>query len=78
MLSTIHFQAQAKREALSCLKSEQACIRDLVGPVFLSWHFLTPNFQLLDVQRMIDFYESKIQIMKDVEFIVQMSVSHHF
>ena len=51
-------------------------MRDFVnGNMFLNCHFLTPDFQLLLLQRLIDFYDSKAQMMKDVEFIVQMSVS---
>ena len=77
-LSTKRLQAQQKREELCRLKSKQARVRDfLVGPVFLNWHFLTPDFQLLVLQWMINFYESKTAITRDVEFMVQMSVSPH-
>jgi len=77
-LSAKRLQAQQKREELCRLKSEQARVRDfLVGPVFLNGHFLTPDFQLLVLQRMIDFYESKTAITRDVEFMVQMSASPH-
>ena len=77
-LSAKRLKAQQKREELCRLKSEQARVRDFsVGPVFLNWHFLTPDFQFLVLQWMIDFYESKTAITRDVEFMVQMSVSPH-
>ena len=49
-----------KCEKLSALKSQHACMRDFLNRnMFLNWHFLTPDFQLLLLQRLIDFYDSK-------------------
>jgi hypothetical protein len=65
-----------KCEKLAALKSQQARVGDFLnGNMCLNWHFLTPDFQLLLLQRLIDFYDSKAQLVNiDVEFLVRMSV----
>ena len=72
--------AKRKREEMARIKSEQPRVRDFLnGPTFLNWHFLMPDIQILLLQRLIDFYETKTQLTADVEFIVQFSVRlQHF
>ena len=75
-LTAKKIQARQKREELARLKSQHAHVWDFLnGNMFLNWHFLTPDFQLLMLKRIIHSYESKQQMMKNVEFMVQMSVS---
>ena len=75
-LTAKKLQARQKREELARIKSQHARVRDFLnGAMFLNWHFLTPDFQLLMLERLIRVYDTKQQMMKDVEFIVQMSVS---
>ena len=75
-LTAKKLQARQKREELARIKSQHARVRDFLnGAMFLNWHFLTPDFQLLMLERLIRLYDTKQQMMKDVEFIEQMSVS---
>ena len=67
-LTAKKIQACQKREELARLKSQHARVRDFLnGNMFLNWHFLMPDFQLLMLHRIIHFYKSKQQMMKDVE-----------
>ena len=58
------------------MKSQQARVHNFLDEqVFLNWDCIMPAFKLPLLHRIIEFYDSKQQVLKDVDLIVQFSVS---